>query len=180
MDALNNIKTRRSVRDFQDKMIFDEVLHEIIEYARFAPSWKNSQSVRYIAIKDKRLKENIAHNCVMDFEYNKRTIVNAPVIMIVLTKKKRSGYERDGNFSTSKRTHWESFDAGVATQTLMLAAHALNVSSVTLGIYDEEKLSDELSLENGHKISAIVAMGYSEENVEMPIRKLVEDLLVIK
>jgi butyrate kinase len=36
---------------------------------------------------------------------------------------KRSGYERDGSFSTSKGEGWEMFDAGIATQTFCLAAH---------------------------------------------------------
>lgn len=180
MDDLNNIKSRRSVRRFREEMITDDVLLEIIEYTRYAPSWKNSQSVRYIAIKDKQLKEYIANNCVMEFEYNEKTILNAPVIMIIVTKKKRSGYERDGSFSTSKGTHWESFDAGIATQTLMLSAHGLNIASVTLGIYDETKIIEALDLKFEFRISALVAMGYSDENVQIPTRKSVEDLLVIK
>ena len=52
MEAIECIKTRRSIRKYEDKPVDRSLIEEIIEIARFAPSWKNSQSVRYIAIYD--------------------------------------------------------------------------------------------------------------------------------
>ena len=60
----------------------------------------------------------------MDFEYNQKTMHNAPALILVTTITGHSGFERDGSFSTSKETHWESFDAGIAVQTLCLAAYS--------------------------------------------------------
>ena len=47
MQLIDGIKTRRSVRKFEDKKVPHEVLEQIVEAAAFAPSWKNSQTVRY-------------------------------------------------------------------------------------------------------------------------------------
>ena len=50
---------RRSIRKYEDKPVDKSLVEEIIEIARFAPSWKNSQSVRYIAIYDNDIKNKI-------------------------------------------------------------------------------------------------------------------------
>ncbi len=46
---------------------------------------------------------------MMDFAYNQKTASHAPALVILTTITGRSGYERDGSFSTSKGTHWQSF-----------------------------------------------------------------------
>ena len=53
MDLVTGIKERRSIRKFQDKPIPRELLKEVVEIARFAPSWKNTQIVRYLVVDDK-------------------------------------------------------------------------------------------------------------------------------
>ena len=74
MEALECIKTRRSFRKFTDEKIPHEVLEELVDVARFAPSWKNTQIARYIVVEDKEIQEKIANSCVLDFTYNTKTI----------------------------------------------------------------------------------------------------------
>ena len=45
MDLITGIKERRSVRRFADKPVPRQLIEEVIEVARFAPSWKNVQAV---------------------------------------------------------------------------------------------------------------------------------------
>lgn len=59
MTANECIKGRRSIRQFTDKPIAREVLTDIVESASYAPSWKNTQIVRYIAVEG-ALKDKIA------------------------------------------------------------------------------------------------------------------------
>lgn len=40
------IQTRRSVRKYSDQDISGDTLREIVDLARFSPSWKNTQVVR--------------------------------------------------------------------------------------------------------------------------------------
>lgn len=177
MDFMECVKSRRSVRKLKNEPLSDEVLTQLVETASYAPSWKNSQTTRYIVISDAALKLNLAETCVMDFEYNKKTILNAPTLVLVTTVADRSGYERDGSFSTSKGTHWESFDAGIATQTFCLAAHSMGLGTVVLGIFDQEKVIATTGIPEGQKVSAMVAIGYPDETPAMPRRKSAEELL---
>lgn len=180
MDALNCIKHRRSIRKYQDRPVDEITIKKIISVAAFAPSWKNSQTTRYIAVTDNDLKEKIAKEGMMGFEYNIKTALNAPVIIVVTTVNCRSGYERDGSFTTSKGTHWQSFDAGIATQTLCLAAFEEGLGTVIMGIFDEKRVSELLNVPEGQSVSALVALGYADEEPEATKRKAVEDLLIIK
>lgn len=177
MDFMECVKSRRSIRKFKNKPLSNEMLMQLVDIASCAPSWKNSQTTRYIVISDAALKLKLAETCVLDFEHNKKTILNAPTLVLVTTVADRSGYERDGSFSTSKGTHWESFDAGIATQTFCLAAHSMGLGTVVLGIFDHEKVIETAGVPEGQKVSAMVAIGYSDETPAMPKRKSAEEIL---
>lgn len=177
MEVVEAIKTRRSIRAFEDRPVEKEVIEELVSVAAYAPSWKNSQTTRYIAVADKAVKDKVAKNCVMEHAGNTRSIDSAPVLMVITTVNARSGYERDGSFSTSKETHWQSFDAGIATQTFCLAAHEKGLGTVIMGIYDEQKVIDTLNIPEGQSVSALVALGYPAENPDAPKRKETEQLL---
>ncbi|MCC8357927.1 MAG: nitroreductase family protein [Oscillospiraceae bacterium] len=176
MDAMDCIKGRRSIRRFTDQPVTREDIAALIETATYAPSWKNTQTARYIAVLDPELKAKIADTCVMGHASNRRIITQAPALIALVTIEGRSGYERDGGFSTAKGTHWQSFDAGVATQTFCLAAYERGLGTVIMGIYDPALTAQALSLPEGRSVSALIALGHPAETLEAPKRKGVEEL----
>ena len=99
------------------------------------------------------------------------------MLILVTTVSPRSGFERDGSPSTSKGSHWESFDAGIATQTFCLAAHEEGLGTVIMGIYDEAKVIEVAKIPEGQKVSAMVAIGYADETPIIPKRKSADELL---
>lgn len=177
MEALECIMTRRSCRKFKEEAVPHELVEEIVGVASYAPSWKNTQITRYIVIEDKEKLQRIADDCVLDFEYNKKTISRCPMLVIVTMVKNRSGYEKDGSFTTSKGDRWEMFDAGIATQTFCLAAHEKGLGSVIMGIFDEAKLAEVVSIPDGQQVAALVAVGYPVFQPEAPKRKETSELL---
>lgn len=177
MEVLECLKTRRSIRSFTNEPVSKEEIEKVIEGASYAPSWKNSQSVRYIAVIDEDVIEKVANECMMHFEWNKNIVKNAPALIVVTTINGWSGYERDGSESTSKGSHWQSFDAGIAAQTLCLAAHGHGLGTVIMGVYDEAKVIDVLEVPEGQSVSALIAIGHPAVSPEMPARRDVETLL---
>lgn len=180
MEFLECVSNRRSVRRYKPDPVEPEVLRRIVSAAVYAPSWKNSQTTRYIAVSDSALKQKLAEECVMGFAGNQQIILSAPMVILVTTITGRSGFDRDGTPSTGKGTHWQSFDAGIATQTLCLAAHNEGLATVIMGIFDEEKAAQCAKIPDGQELSAMVAIGYPDESPAMPRRKTVEDLLTFK
>lgn len=178
MNTLECIKNRRSVRVFKPEKVTHSVLEQIVEAASFSPSWKNTQISRYYIVEDDAIKTKIADS--IDFEFNVKTINNAPALVVLTYVKNRSGFERDGSYTTKKKDSWQMFDAGIAAQTFSLAAYELGVSSVIMGIFDPDEIAAIIDLPETQEVAAILAVGYEEEHPEAPKRKAVEDLIVYK
>lgn len=178
MNLSEGIKSRRSIRKYKTDPIDHSILEDIITTASYAPSWKNTQITRYIAIEDPKLIETIATECVPEF--NAKIIRQAPVLMAITYIKERCGYERDGSFSTSKEDRWQMFDAGIASQSFALAAHEAGLGTVVLGLFDEAKISELLELPDNQALMCLMPLGYPDIDPEAPPRKPVETLLTYK
>lgn len=177
MEALECIKTRRSIRKFKPEQVDRGTLEKIVEAASMAPSWKNTQIPRYNIVETSDIKSDVAATGTLGFEHNKDIINGAPQLVVVSMVEKRCGYEKDGTFTTSKEDRWEMFDAGIACQTFCLAAHDLGVGSVILGIFDEAEVSKIISLPEGEKVAALIAIGYPDQECTAPKRKTLDDIL---
>ena len=76
MELFEAIKTRRSIRRFSNEQVTADKLKEVVELAAMAPSWKNTQTTRYIAILDRKVIDEIATEAVLGFEYNTNTFTS--------------------------------------------------------------------------------------------------------
>lgn len=177
MTVEEGIKSRRSVRKFTDKKVDKETIEAIIETCRFSPSWKNSQTPRYIVIENESVKNKIAEECVLNFAYNEKNIKACKSLVIVSYVKDICGFEKDGSYSTPKGDHWEMFDAGIATQSFCLAAHEKGVGTVILGVFDDAKVAEAISLPSDQKVAALIPIGYSDGTPAAPKRKEVDEIL---
>ena len=176
MTAKECIIGRRSVRQFTEQAIDRELLAEIVATASYYPSWKHTQIVRFVAVEGEK-KERLAKECTDMWANNGRIMESAPVVMAVTFIKNRSGFERDGSFSTSKGDRWQMYDAGIASQTLCLAAYEKGIASVILGLFDDGKAAAILELPEDREVAALIPMGYAAESPAAPRRKPVEEVL---
>lgn len=176
MTAKECIRERRSIRQFKEDKIDHELLSEIIETASYAPSWKNTQITRYIAVEGE-LKGKIAAEGTSSFPNNGKIIENAPMLIAVTVIKNRCGYERDGSFTTPRKDTWQMFDAGIASQTFCLAAFEKGIGSVILGIFDQDTIESLLQIPEDRELVALIPIGYAVDTPVVPKRKPVDDLL---
>lgn len=176
MELKTCIETRRSVRRFKDEPVSQETLEELVRLASYAPSWKNTQTVRWTALTGAK-KDRFAREAVMGYAGNQAIIDSCPVLLVQTCIQGRAGFERDGSFSTAKGDRWEMFDAGVAAQTLCLAANDLGLGTVIMGIFEPAKAAEILELPEGRSVSSLIALGWPDQEPAMPKRKSVEELL---
>ncbi len=181
MDFETVVKERRSIRRFEDRPIARETFEEIIDMARFAPSWKNSQIARYIVVADSELRKKlVTPESVFDFTFNLRTLEGAAAIVLLTYVKGVSGFDKDGSFSTPTGSGWQNFDAGIAAQTFCLAAQDKGVGTVILGYFDEEAIRKAVDIPEDQAIGAVIACGYPAESPVAPKRKEVSELLTYR
>ncbi len=179
MNATECIVGRRSIRKFKPDMIDHELIESIIKTASYSPSWKNTQITRYIAIEG-ALKDKIADECTPDYRRNGEIIKDAPMLIAITMIKNRSGFEKDGSFSTPKEGGWQMFDTGIASQSFCLAAHEHGLGTVIMGIFDEAKAASLLDIPEERELVCLIPIGYPDEAPTAPSRKDVADLLIFK
>jgi len=175
MTANECITGRRSIRRFTDNPVPHELLEQVVEAASYAPSWKNTQITRYIAVEGD--KKAALAKCANIFPGNGAIMENAPMVIAVTILKGRSGYERDGSFSTPKGDRWQMYDAGAACEAFCLAAYEQGLGTVILGLFDEEDATKLLELPEDRELAALIPIGYAAETPTVPRRKPVCDLL---
>lgn len=178
MTAKECIMGRRSIRQFMDQPVSHDLLSEIVETASFAPSWKHTQIVRYIAVEGET-KDKLAQ-CTSAFPKNGEIMSNAPMVVAVTIIKGRSGFERDGSYTTKRGDSWQMFDAGIASEAFCLAAYEKGLGTVIMGIFDEDKAASLLEVPEERELVALIPIGYPAESPVAPRRKPVEDLLSYK
>ena len=176
MDAKELLIGRRSVRKYKSDAVPEDVLKEVVDMAAYAPSWKNTQISRYIAITGE-LKDKVSASLP---EHNQNIVNAAPMLIVQTDIEKRSGFERDGSFSTKKEDRWQNYDAGIAGLQFCLAAHEKGLGTVIMGIFDEDEVASIVEIPEGQKVMALIALGYPDEEPQAPKRKTVEDLLIIR
>lgn len=136
MNAIDCLKGRRSVREFTEESVSHELLEEIIEVARFAPSWKNTQISRYVALEGAK-KDELADCAFAAYAGNANMVKKAPMVIALTYIKNRSGFERDGSYSTPKKT-----DGRISIPVLPLRLFVLQLT---------RKISEQLFLESSMK-----------------------------
>ena len=177
METLKTLVERRSIRKFKPEKVDRETIENIVAAAAYAPSWKNTQVVRYHVFDNPAIKTDIAEHHTLGFTYNTGTIEHAPQVVALTAVKGRSGMERDGSATTNKGEYWYLFDAGAAAQTFCLAAHEYGVGTVIMGIFDAEKVAELLHIPEDEVVVALIPIGYPAESPAAPVRKPVSVLL---
>ena len=156
MELDEAITGRRSVRKYSDYIVTDEEIRELIEAARWAPSWANTQVWEFIVVRDRELIEKVTATYVEKNPATKGSL-GASALVVACAKTGVSGCY-DGKDLT-KLPSWFMFDLGMAVQNLCLKAHALGLGTVVVGLMDHEACRRLLSLPEGYEVVAVLPVG---------------------
>lgn len=179
MDAIEMIKERRSVRKFKNEKVDRNLMREIVDISKWAPSWVNYQIARYTLIDDEEIIKELATKGVNDFVYNIDTLKNAKGVAVLSFVKGKSGKLdlEKGDYATSKANVWEVFDAGIACQTFCLAAHAKGVGTCIMGVINEKSIAEIINLPKDETVAALIVYGYEDGHVSPTKRKDVDEIM---
>ena len=170
MTAKECIMGRRSIRSFTDQPVDHALIEDIVSEAAYSPSWKHTLITRFIAVEGD-LKAKIADEAFDAYPPNGDIVRKAPVLIAVTVIKNRSGFERDGSYSTDRGDGWQMFDAGIASQTFCLSAYSHGLGTVILGIFDRAKTETLLQLPEDRELVCLIPLGYADGEATAPKRK---------
>ena len=175
MDLMELIKTRRSVRKYKSTPVNDQDIETVLEAARWAPSWTNSQCTRFIVVKDEVTKAEIANQAVVTSNPAHNAIKEAPVLLVACSILGRSGYMK-GEIQTDKGD-WFMFDAGLAMQNLTLAANSLGLGTVHVGHFDAPAAAKILDTPEGVAVVELMPLGYPDGEIKSSKRKELSEIV---
>lgn len=151
MNALQTIITRRSVRRFTQRAVPPELIDKILRAAMAAPSAGNQQPWHFVVIDDRALLDEIAR-----FHPYAGMLKLAPAAIVVCGDSRLEQHQG----------YWVQ-DCSAATENLLLAAHALDLGAVWIGLYPREervmRVRALLNMPIEVTPMALVALGYPAE-----------------
>lgn len=175
MDTFDAIKTRRSIKSFQDHEMSKDEINKLLEAAILSPTSYNIQNWRFVIVTKQDLKDKL---CALS--YGQRQVAEASLVIILcadlkawdknperywknipeeprksLAKAIRQSYS--GNPILEKDEALRS--CGFAAQTIMLAAKSMGYDTCPMEGFDFGKVATLINLPSDHIISMMVVVG---------------------
>ena len=101
MDVLEAINKRKSVRAYKSTPVDDSTLMTVLEAARQAPSWSNTQCWRFVIVRDEKTRAELAGTAVWANNRGIESVKKAPVLIVACAELDKAGF-REGKPVTNK------------------------------------------------------------------------------
>jgi len=158
--------TRRSTRNFDTTLPVEQwKVDKILAAADTAPTAGNFQGFEVVFVKNKEIKKRLVEAA------NKQPYVNAPIVLVFCMDPSRVKM----NFPPETLSKFSLQDATLAAAYSQLAASALGLSSIWIGMIDEEKVKQ--IIETDLKPSSILCIGYPHHKRPPKSRRKLKDLI---
>ena len=154
MDCIDQVLNRRSIRRFKNEPVSEQVMNNILEAGRHAPTATNQQPWHFLVARDYAEKEACTYG-----GFN-RFATDAPFVVVGLYRQSEVIIEK-----------LSLMDVTIALQNMVVAGWVQGVGSCWMGAFDESKLRDTLSLPADARIVGAVAFGIPDENPSQPPKK---------
>lgn len=152
--VINNIMTRKSIRQFTSQPIEKETLDLLVKTGMAAPSAMNKQPWEFIVVSDKDVLNSLREN----HPYSNLKTATAAIIVCGDLNKTIEGEGRE---------YWVQ-DCSAATENILLAAHGLGLGAVWCGVYPVTERIDAvksvLGIPDNIVPLNIITLGYPAEN----------------
>lgn len=162
MEFMDVISKRRSVRKYKPDPVPEEDIEYILEAARLAPSWANSQCWKFIVVIDPEIKEELA-------KAGNSWIAAAPVVIVACADPSRPGTKGDQEYYM--------LDVGIAMEHLVLAATDRGLGTCWIGAFDEEAAKSALGVPENIRIVASTPLGYPDQEPGPRKRRSLDEIM---
>jgi nitroreductase len=159
LDAIEALKTRRSVRVYEEEPVPRETIETIIDTARLAPSSNNIQPWEFIVVTEPETRQKIA-----DLTDHGKFIAQAGACVVL--------------FARGVKHYLE--DGSAATENIMIAAHALGLGTCWVAGYKKdyaEPIRDLLRVPGDYMLVALISLGYAAETPEPHGKRTLPEVL---
>lgn len=158
--ALEVLKTRRSIRAYQDKMPEKELIEKVLEAGTYAPTGRGKQSPVIVAVTNREIRDRLSQLNAEIMGTDRDPFYGAPVVLVVLADRQSPTYLYDGS---------------LVMGNLMNAAHAVGLGSCWIHRAKEvfetaegKALLKEWGIEGDYEGIGNCILGYSDQEPRQP------------
>jgi nitroreductase len=163
--TLELLRTRRSIRRYRPDPVPDEMLAQILEAGRWAPSASNRQPWRFVVVRDRAVLKEVGQHAAYYF-LRWAHVAEAPLLIVLC--------------GTAKNRIYQQFlheDSGLAGGQMMLQAKALGLGTCWVGGVDRKAIADILRLPDGIRVVGLLTVGFPAEDPPPTPRKPLEEIV---
>jgi nitroreductase len=164
MDFSDLIGSRYSVRAYRPDPVPDDILTQVLEAARLAPTAANRQPFRLIVIHTTGRREELRRI------YHREWFSNAPLVISICTVPGEAWVRRDG-------VNYAFVDAAIVMDHLVLAATDAGLGTCWVAAFDPAAAREILGLPAGVEPVAFTPLGYPADVPGVKERKPLADLV---
>jgi len=164
VDVFEAIRSRRSVRGYKPDPVSDELLEQVLEAGRRAPTAANRQAFRVIVAHVKDREEELAR------VYGRSWLLQAPLVLAVVAVPGEAWRRMDDK-------PYDEVDATIAMDHMVLAATALGLGTCWIAAFDPDAAREVFGLPDDVELVAITPLGYPAKASATTDRKPLEDLV---
>jgi nitroreductase len=170
------IRNRRSIRNYQEKQVPENILNEIIEAGAWAPF--GAQRWFIIVVKEHETKRAILE----DFYAQGRNlhVLKAPVDIVVCCDLRDQDWPEVAKKDHGKKDFKMIFavqETAAMIQNMLLTAHELGLGTCWNGSFNEARVATVLGIPEDVRPVAIVSLGYPKEKPDAPRRKALNEIV---
>jgi nitroreductase len=159
MEMMDAIRARKSVRSYLDRPVDDATFGRVMEAARLAPSARNDQEWRFVAVRNKATRERIALDAA-----KQPFIAEAAVLLACCA-------ETDGRIMRCGQVSYP-IDVAIAMDHLSLAAAAEGLGTCWIGSFDEEMVKTLLGIPRAVRVVQLMPLGWPVDPAPITKRRL--------
>jgi nitroreductase len=156
--VLNNIKTRRVVREMTDQPVERQQIKTILEAARWAPSGGNLRPHRFIVIENPETRRLVRVVSPGMFQ-------QAPVLILICIN---WDVVEERDLPATNRSLY--IDVGTAAQTMMLATHGIGLASGPVTSFSKEAVKVILNLPQSYTPEMFICIGHAKPKTRTGMR----------
>ncbi|UCC95336.1 MAG: nitroreductase family protein [Candidatus Omnitrophota bacterium] len=165
MDVFEAIKKRRSIRSYLDRAVEEEKIRKILEAARLAPSASNRQEWRFIVVRDRAKRSQLAQAAK-----NQKFIEEAPVVIVCCA-------ETDSYKMTCGQLCYP-IDVAIAIDHMTLVAVEEGLGTCWIGAFYEEEAKKILNIPASIRVVELLTLGYPRQESHslksrLPLEKII-------
>jgi len=158
------IAKRYSVRAYKPDPVEDEVLQQVLEAARLAPTATNAQPFQLIVI------HTAGREAELRRIYRRDWFVQAPLVVCICGIPGQGWVRRDGK-------NYTEVDVAIAMDHLILAATDAGLGTCWIGAFDPTEAREVLGLPDDVEPIVFTPLGYSADQAGPKKRKALSELV---